>query len=313
MKRMAGVGVLMATSSLPAIAKDDRSVFPKRGHYEQLSVSYATINIGLEHPFTLMHFSDTHFTAAYPHENETKQTLRKVRTQTFGGQQEQAFLDSLAWAKNHVDYLVHTGDLIDWQSEANFDLVKKYFGDQIFGTMGNHEFTPNMWLSKEKDSNDEKQRAKTRDQLSAVYPFDINIHSQVVHGVNFIGFDDVYATVTEQQSAFIKNEFKKGLPIILCMHVPFYTDNIFRANNKFWTTKKTYDFCKPITPSGEYEKQLNDPVTRDLIQFLKKQPLLKGILTGHLHITVEDQFSETCREYVIGGNYAFNVREVLFI
>ena len=311
LKRLTGVGVLMASSSLPVFAEDDPSVFPKRGHYEQLSVSYATIQIGLKQPFSVLHFSDTHLTAAYPQENDFKQELHKVRTQTFGGRQEEALRDTLAWAKNHVDYLVHTGDLIDWQSEANFDLVKKYFGDQIFGTLGNHEFSPNMWLTK--DTNDEKHKDKSRKILSEVYPFDISVHSQVVHGVNFIGFDDVYGTVTEKQAAFIKAEFKKGLPIILCMHVPFYTDNIFRANAKFWTTKKTYDFGKPIVPSGEDKKQLTDPVTRDLIQFLKKQPLLKGILTGHLHITVEEKFSETATQYVIGGNYGFNAREVLFV
>ena len=313
LKRMAGIGFLLSASSLPAIAEDDPSVFPKRGHYERLSLSYATVQIGLKQPFSVLHFSDTHLTAAYPSENENKRKLQEVRTQTFGGRQEEALRDTLAWAKDHVDYLVHTGDLIDWQSEANFDLVKKYFGDQIFGTMGNHEFSPNMWLSKEKDTNDERHRAKSRKRLSEVFPFDISIHSQVVHGVNFIGFDDVYGTVTEKQAALIKAEFKKGLPVVLCMHVPFYTDNIYRANNKFWTTRKTYDFGKPVVPGGEYKKQQEDPATRDLILFLKKQPLLKAILSGHLHITVEEKFSETATQYVIGGNYGFNAREVLFV
>lgn len=311
MKRLAGTGFLLATSSLPVLAEDDPSVFPKRGHYERLSVSYATIDIGLDKPFSVMHFSDTHLTAAYADENENKQTLRKTRTQTFGGRQEEALRDSLDWAKNHVDYVVHTGDLIDWQSEANFDLVKKYFGENIFGTLGNHEYSPDMWLTEQ--TSDEKNKDKSRQKLSEVFPFDISVHSQVINGVNFVGFDDVYGTVTEKQSEIIKAEFQKGLPVILCMHVPFYTDNIFRANNKFWTTKKTYDFGNPIIPGDEYKKQIEDPVTSEFIKYLKKQKLLKGILTGHLHITVEERFSKTAMQYVTGGNYGFNVREVLFI
>ncbi len=311
MKRLAGTSFILATSSLPAMAEDDPSVFPERGSYERVSVSYATINIGLKKPFSVMHFSDTHLTSAYSHENDKKQELRKTRTRTFGGRQEEALRDSLDWARNHVDYLVHTGDLIDWQSEANFDLVRKYFGDNIFGTLGNHEYSQDMWLSKE--TYDEENKDRSRKKLSEVFPFDISVHSQVINGVNFIGFDDVYGTVTEKQVEFIKAEFRKGLPVILCMHVPFYTDNIFRANNKFWTTRKTYGFGDPIVPSGEYERQQKDPVTRDFIKYLKKQKLLKGILSGHLHITVEEQFSKTARQYVIGGNFAFNVREVLFV
>ena len=36
--------------------------------------------------------------------------------------------DSLAWAKGNVDCEFHTGDLIDWQDQANFDLVKYVVG-----------------------------------------------------------------------------------------------------------------------------------------------------------------------------------------
>ena len=146
LKRLSGMGVLLATSSLPAIAEDNPAIFPKRGRWERLSVCYATINIGLEKPFSLMHFSDTHLTAAYPHENKNKQTLQQIRTETFGGRQEEALRDTLAWAKDHVDYILHTGDIIDWQSEANFDLIRKYLGDSVFGAVGNHEYSPDMWL-----------------------------------------------------------------------------------------------------------------------------------------------------------------------
>lgn len=311
LKRLSGMGVLLATSALPVIAEDNPAVFPKRGKFERLSISYATINIGLEQPFSVMHFSDTHLTSAYPFENKNKQTLQRIRTQTFGGRQEEALRDSLAWAKEHVDYVIHTGDIIDWQSEANYDLIKKYLGDNIFGALGNHEYSPDMWLVKQ--TYDEKNKDQSRDKLAELFPFDISVQSQVINGVNFVSFDDVYATVTEKQAELIKAEFKKGLPVILCMHVPFYTDNIYRANKTFWAGKNVHDFGNPIVPSGEYKKQLEDAPTQDLIQFLKKQSLLKGILTGHMHITIEDQFSETARQYAIAGNFGFAIREVLFI
>ena len=55
LKRMAGMGALVATSQLPVLAEDDPLVFPKRGRYERLMLSYGTVNIGLEKPFSILH------------------------------------------------------------------------------------------------------------------------------------------------------------------------------------------------------------------------------------------------------------------
>jgi len=313
MRRLAAVGVLLPTASLPVIAEDKPSAFSKRGSFERLSLSYATINIGLEKPFSIMHISDTHFTEAYPNENEKKQTLKTSRTLTFGGRQEEALRDSLEWAKIHVDYIIHTGDLIDWQSEANFDLVKKYFGTNIFGTMGNHEFSPDMWLSEPKEDSTEGYKERSHDALSKVFSFDISFHAQVINGINFIGLDDVYGTVTRRQTELFKKEIKRGLPVILCMHVPFYTDDIWRASQRFWGNRKQQILGAKIKPTGDYLKQQTDPTTREFINFLKHEPLLKGILTGHEHITVQDKFSKTATQYVVGGNFFFCAQEIMFI
>ncbi len=311
---MAAAGALVATSQLPARAEDNPSVFPKRGRYERLVLNYVTVNIGLKKPFSVLHISDTHLTAAYPHENDKKQKLTTGRTQTFGGRQEEALRDSLAWAKEHVDYVVHTGDLIDWQSEANFDLVRKYFGGAMAGTMGNHEFSPDMGYSEPKETHTETFKDLTREKLQKVYPFNVSFQSQVVNGVNFITMDDVYGYVTKEQVAMFKQEAKRGFPMVLCMHVPFYTDNIWRANKHFWQNKPT-KFSEETAPTvtGEYKLQQEDPVTSGFIAYLKKEPLLKAILAGHLHITIQDQFSPTAMEYVVGGNFMFHGEEVLFI
>ena len=342
MRVLAGAGALIATSQLPMLA-DDRSapgsteagpgnspatqdgdkkrgmmqdkpeVFPERGRFERLTICYATEEIGLKKPFSVLHISDTHLTAAYPHENQKKLTLNERRTRTFGGRQEEALRDSLAWAKQHVDYVVHTGDLIDWQSEANFDLVRKYFGESMTGSMGNHEFTSDMWLSDPKEEHTEEYKDYSREKLQGVYPFDISLQSQVVNGVNFITMDDVYGYVTKQQVKRFRKEVRKGLPLVLCLHVPLYTDNIWRATHRYWMAESKMESGELPQVTSDFKRQLEDPVTRDFLEYLKKEPLLKCILAGHQHISVEDQFSPTCREYVTGSNFLFHGREVMFI
>ena len=307
-------GALIATAKLPSFAEDDPSIFPQRGKYERLSLGYATIRAGATKPFSILHISDTHLTEAYDDEGEKKLTLRTERRKTFGGRQEEALRDSLAWAKENVDYVLHTGDLIDWQSRANFDLVKKYFGDAMFGSLGNHEFSPDMWLSEPKETKDESWKDRTRAQLAATFPFDVVLHSQVVNGVNFVTLDDVYGTVTEEQVRRFRAEVAKGLPIVLCMHVPFFTDDIWRATTKFWRDqgKRFTDAAIP-PPKGDYLRQKEDSVTRDFIAYLKTEPLLKAILAGHEHVMIQDRFSPTAEEFVVGANFMFAAREVLVV
>lgn len=85
----AALGGLMATSALPALA-DDPSVFPNRGEFERLSLQFFEIDAGATKPFTLLHISDTHLTAAYPDGLPCAVRRAPGRTRTFGGRQEEA-------------------------------------------------------------------------------------------------------------------------------------------------------------------------------------------------------------------------------
>ena len=311
---LAALGGLVAVSALPAFGKDDPSVFPQRGAAERLVLAYQHIAAGATAPFSILHISDTHLSAAYPNEENSEGKLKSMerRTRTFGGRQEEALRDSLAWARENVDYVLHTGDLIDWQSDANFDLVKKYYGDAMFGSMGNHEFY--TYLPGEKHTWREPFKERSWSLLKAAYPVDPRFSSKVVNGVNFVCIDDVFGTVQPDQVERFRAEAAKGLPVILCMHVPFFTPCIWRASEKFWHYRGGKFAAMPPEPAakGDYMRQREDPVTRDFIAYLKGEPLLKGILAGHLHITVQDRFSPTAMQYVVGGNFMFHGQEVFF-
>lgn len=311
-----GLGAVMATANLPATeAAEGSDEFAKRGRWERLSIAFGAVEIGLEKPFSVLHISDTHLTAADAGESAKKREISRLRTPTFGGHQEESLRDSIAWAKEHCDYIVHTGDLIDWQSEANFALVKKYFGEGMTGCLGNHEFSPEMWLSDPKESPTEAFKDNTRAAVAAAYPFDVSLQSTVVNGVNFVTMDDVYGTVTAGQVERFAAEAKKGLPIVLCLHVPFYSERIIRANAHFWNGKRPKFRNEDVAGEwfmGDCERQRKDETTQAFLAALKAEPLLKAILAGHVHFTAEDRFSPTAMQYVVGGNFLFHGREILF-
>lgn len=286
--------------------------FANRGEWERLNINSIVLKVGATSPFSVLHISDTHLTTAYLHESAAKQYLAKVRRSEFGGRQEEALRDSLAWAKTHVDYVIHTGDLIDFQSQANYDLVKKYFDGNILGTMGNHEYSPEMWLTDPAPSNNEAWKERYRGELSTVYPFDLTFASKIINGVNFVMMDDVFGTVTTEQVTLFRKEVAKGLPIVLCLHIPFYTDNIAIAHSHYWVKGGgPFRSAQIPDPTGDRKSQKSDATTRDFIDYLKDEQLLKAILAGHLHVNIQDRFSPTAMEYVVGSNYMFTGQQIM--
>ena len=303
----AAFGGLMATSALPAFA-DNPALFQQRGRWERLSIGYHRIKAGAEKPFTVLHISDTHLTDAYPDEDGKKQKLKKSRSRTFGGRQEEALRDSLAWAKEHVDYVVHTGDMIDFQSRANFDLVRKYYGEggaEMHGCLGNHEYSRNM----EKAVENEAYKDGSRSLVAEAYLFDTSLASSVLNGVNFVSLDNVYGTITDGQMTRLEAEFKKGMPIILLMHCPVMTGKVALAYRRYWS--KTDPKAIPDLGGRKELSPDSKATAKGYRQWLKAQPLLKAILAGHLHFDVEDRFSPTAMQYVVGGNFLFHGQEII--
>ena len=306
---LGGMSGLVATTALPSFG-DDPALFPQRGRYERLVLARLHIRAGATAPFSILHISDTHFTAAYEDEAVFKCGASTRRTRTFGGRQEEALRDSLEWAKLNCDYVLHTGDLVDFQSRANFDLVKKYSGGTMFGSMGNHEFY--TYLPDEEHTCREPFKTRSWSLLAETYSRDPRFSAKVINGVNFICLDDVFGTVQPDLVEKFRNEAEKGLPIILCMHVPFFTDNLWLMSRRFWNHRDS-KFRNPGVPDlhGDRKRQLEDKTTTEFIAYLKCEKLLKGILVGHEHMTMQDRFSETAMEYVVGGNFMFHGQEVL--
>ena len=269
---------------------------------EKLQVNGVVIEAGAKKPFSVLHVSDTHLTAVYPHEDRWKQEMSRADTPIFGARQEESLAEAIAYAKAHCNFLLHTGDLIDFVSEANLDLARRYLPEGCLGALGNHEYSHYGWLVK-KAGTAGPGREETRQMLAKFFPFRMPIAAKEVNGVVFAAIDDADGTVSEEQVAQFRRIVKKGRPIILCMHVPFYTPGICRVCRRWW--KKGTDAANPELKLPDFERQRSDSVTRDFIAALKREPLLKGILSGHLHLAAQDRFSPSAMQYVAAGNFSF--------
>ena len=99
-----------------ALCRPGFATAPETSGIRPLSVVRRNVEVGVARPFRVMHISDTHLASAYPDEHPDKIAAAARRSQGFGGRQEEALAESLEWARHNTDYVIHTGDLIDFQS-----------------------------------------------------------------------------------------------------------------------------------------------------------------------------------------------------
>jgi len=303
---LAAAGGLVAVEALP----DTRTAGANRPK-DQMTVNYIALPIGATRPFSVFHISDTHLNATSP---EDPQHVREFEAKRFvGWDPEDALRTSIEWAKSRrSDYILHTGDLIDCASEGNLALVRKYFGEtaNLLYAPGNHDYATTV-ASPRGSQTEAEFRAVNTARVQKSVPVDMSFNSRIVNGVNIVMLDNVYGTVSPENVERFRTEAARGLPIILAVHVPFYTEGIARAHDR--SGGGPYPFAENIvkSPVGDFLKQRSDRTTADFIDYLKKEPCLKAILSGHFHFAVSDRFSPTAVQYVAAGNFRYFGQEVL--
>lgn len=283
------------------------------------------IPVGASEPFSALHLSDSHFTRVDGRDNERKHKLAKGRSKIFP--QAEAYFDAAVnYAREKNLLLLHTGDLMDFVSAANLEYVAERLGDgQWFTSAGNHEYSQYVGEACE----DAAYKAQTYKDVQASFPNDLTFASCVIHGVNFVAVDDVYYNFTKHQQKLMKKEIKKGLPIVMLCHVPIYTPEHAKAQLAANGGKcaymtgapleltETYQ-CNPSLPKEEQWRnrsvqQRADKPTLEFIEWLRKQPLLKAILCGHMHTFYQERFSPTAIQYTVAAGYAGAAYEIEFV
>lgn len=320
------VGGVMVMSQLPlSISAKTKNDANHDGEPDLSDVLRITIPVGAAEPFRALHISDSHLTRVDDRDNERKKALSKKRLKIFP-QAERCLDAAVGYVRKENILLLHTGDLMDFVSDANLDYVReKLKGIDCFIAAGNHEYSQYVGEAKE----DEAYKAQTYDRVQAAYPNNLRFASRVINGVNFVAVDDVYYNFTKEQQQLMKQEVKKGLPIVMMCHVPLYTPEYYAIGMHNTKGKCAYLTGAPLELTEVYEndpdrpvdeqwrnrsiQQRSDKETLDFLKWLKKQPLLKAILCGHTHQFYQGTFSSTAMQHVVGAAYMGKATEILFI
>ena len=271
-----------------------------------------TIEIGLERPVKLLHVTDSHIALADERDDERKHALAK----RFGGpDRERYWREQLAYAEENCDLLVHTGDLMDFVSHANTDKAREILkNEKIFFIAGNHEYSRYVGEAWE----DNAYRMNSYMEMGYGFGVPMFFHSRVVGGVNIVGVDNSYYLFAEWQLWRLKKEAEKGLPILLAFHDPLFEQSLYDYHMSLPGADCTYLVgCdeEHLLPYSEFRavQQRPDAPTLEAIDYIKREPLIKAILTGHLHFNFESSVAENLPQFVTGGGYEGWAREITLV
>jgi len=296
----------------------------------RLRVSSFTVNVGATKPFRAVHFSDTHINLSDIEEMYASERNYVAGTKRYARfpQAIPSFYATLDFAAKEPDtLLLHTGDLIDFGTQACYDFVRHNLkGRNVHYAIGNHEFE----LPDSSYAPDSGAQVRA---LAATGAFgDLSCCSRVVNGVNFVAFDNACngkGVVRPSVREAVCREFAKGLPVVLMCHVPFYTPKHYEHNLKSTNGVCAYltgipdelidtwagrdDWSEDERWRDRRVQQRPDGVTKDFISYLKAQPLLKAVLTGHCHGYWEERFSPTAVQYTCSATYKGECAAIDFV
>ena len=280
-----------------------------------MKLSKLRIEIGLPEPVRLLHLTDTHLAFADERDDERKRELARRRSAEFaadGVDLARHLEEAVAHAREHEELIIHTGDLIDFVSYRNLDLAGKFFAaHDCFVAAGNHEFSKYVGEAWE----DEAYKLDSLPLVQKYYPNNLRFASRIVGGVNLVAVDNSYYLFREQELERFEAEIARGFPIVLLLHNPIHTDDLYHEMMVNRRNECAYLVGTPdelLTPYSDHRRrqQRPDAATLAFLDRVKRAPEVKAILAGHLHFNFQTTLFGRIGQYVTGGGFQDLAREV---
>ncbi len=235
-----------------------------------------TVEIGLNKPIKVLQITDVHITESNENDSDAVRSLTEGRRETFYGLGRprdclpQEFLkEAFSLAEAQDAFPVLTGDIMDMDTAANREEMHHCLGGKDFlYTAGTHEFQTIHWLEPLDEAGNYYNTIR-KEMMREFGNWDFD--HRILGGVNLITMDNSQDFFTEDSYLKLQGEIRRGLPIVLFMHVPLNCP----------TLRRSAEECNNRFSQFQYEVNLK---TIDLIQSC---PLIKAVFAGHWHCNRE--------------------------
>lgn len=267
----------------------------------QLNFITTRLNLGALKPFKFIHITDNHSTRADERDEQKKTELARSRVPHFP-HGDDILVRAREFALENNTFIAHTGDLIDFISEANYDLATEFSNScDLFMAAGNHEYANYLG-----EHEDEEYRNRSVDRIQACFKNDIRFDSRIVNGINIIVADNSYHQFESWQLERLKAEVKKGLPILMFMHTPLYDEATYdyminQLKNNCAFLMNVPDELVDLYPEALHYHHRPTEDTKRAYNYIVNEPLIKAIFAGHIHRNFESRINEGTLQFVTGS------------
>lgn len=265
------------------------------------------IHIGVKKPFCVLHASDTHLTFCDNRNDQRKNELAKNRLKGFlSAECNLEYLKNKALSEQRT--VIYTGDMIDFVSEMNLEKAKEFSSSvDCFMSAGNHEFSLYVGEAKE----DAAYRNQSLSKVQDAFNNNIRCSSRIIGGVNFVAVDNSYYLIDKDQLDFIISETKKSYPVILAVHTPVFTKELYDFSRRngggpAYLMSVPEELMTDYS-THRYEQQKEDDITAQAYAYIINCENIKAILAGHLHDNFEGLIKNRIQQFVTGCS---TVREI---
>ena len=253
-------------------------------------------------PQEFLHITDLHIALADERESEEVRAHSAGRIALFEEQGQCHTPDALRqlvdYAAQHLLPVIMTGDICDFPSAANLDLLREQLGRTVgyHLAIGNHDYNYGPLDSEGADS-----LARSTPVLQSVFLQDLDCAVWDNGGVRYVFLNNNYGgQFSDEQADFLEQSFAACGQHILFFHVPLYTPDLYDAVMGSW--RQPIISCVPEeNAKGVYIPSAATRRVRALIaQYADK---VAAVVTGHLHFGHNDMLEPTVPQCVTPGAY----------
>lgn len=278
----------------------------------------------LKKPLSLLQITDAHLTRADERDTAWTHEMQPERERCFyrypDADPEDLLEAMLEWGiEQGVDAVVLTGDILDYPTKANLEMVEEKLGrlpmPYLF-TTGNHDWS-HLWIDR---------RAERRpEDLAFLAPLmdGSGVGVLKLPGVTLAAVDDsTYQVSAKQYESFIK-QAEEGTPMLVFLHIPLYLETLVPETVRVWKQViltgcpgsvelsergPSFDIRHDVPPAAVPTKD-----TASFVQQVQHLPNICGVFTGHLHFSHEDRMPSGAMQYVTAPAFEGGARLIELI
>ncbi|MGM9625639.1 MAG: metallophosphoesterase family protein [Eubacteriales bacterium] len=254
-----------------------------------LTFQDCTIALGAQKPFCVWHLTDLHLLYADDRDGDYENENAAARVPCFPDAQkiEEQILTAFSSADKKPDFLLLTGDIIDFPTQANLSALQRLIraaGCPYLYIPGNHDWSfPRGYQSKQQKDTYFPMLAAAAEQE------DITFCEKQFGGIRFIGVDDSRDRVTPEQCARLIASLdacrKERIPAVVCLHVPIQSEALDPEAKRVWRA--------PVVIGDDRM----DAATRRFCEAVEDGAA--AVIAGHVHFR-HDAFLDDglCMQYI---------------